>query len=65
MTEPATRPCPFCKFEIPADAQICGHCRKQVSKLGMVGQGMQGCGLVMTLLITVPLVIAFFAMNGC
>jgi hypothetical protein len=52
-------------MEIPQDASICGHCRKNVSKLGMVGDGMQSCGLIMTLLITVPALLFFVFMRGC
>jgi hypothetical protein len=59
------RLCPYCKMEIPQDASICGHCRKNVSKLGMVGDGMQSCGLIMTLLITVPALLFFVFMRGC
>src|SRR5262245_52291666 len=34
----ALRSCPFCRFEIPADALVCGHCRREVSRLASAGK---------------------------
>ncbi len=39
--------CPYCKMEIPDGADICGHCRKNVSKLGMAGDGLKALGAIM------------------
>lgn len=28
--DPSTRVCPECKFEVPAEASVCGHCRNRL-----------------------------------
>lgn len=58
--------CPYCKTENHEDATVCRGCGKEISKLGMVsdnlktfGEGMQGCGCLITIVGAVVLVIMF------
>ena len=51
--------CPHCKSKIPKDATACRSCGKEVSGLALFGHGLQACGCILTLLITVPLALLF------
>lgn len=57
--------CHECGEEVSTKADQCPHCgvshptREWASKLDQVGETMQGCGCLLTLLVTVPIVILF------
>lgn len=57
----ALRKCPDCGRDISTDAETCPYCgwKSTATKMHETGKAMQSCGLAMTLLITVPLVLIF------
>jgi len=63
-----TKVCRYCKSEVPKDAITCKFCTKDIgpgSALKETGQAIQGCGAILTLLITVPIVLFFLFAKSC
>lgn len=58
----AMAPCRECGKEVSTTAKTCPHCGTQwpANKAALIGQGMQSCGCIMTLLITIPILIFLF-----
>ena len=50
-----TNACPFCKEMVHAEATVCPHCQKHISKVALVGKGLMGFGCVF--MIAVPVLL--------
>lgn len=50
------KPCRECGEKVSSEAKTCPHCgvKWPANKLQEVASGLQGCGCILTLLITVP-----------
>jgi hypothetical protein len=58
-----TKVCPMCKKEIDDKAQICPYCRTDLSVGGNIGKVLSAIGVILTLVITVPLLLLYC--GGC
>lgn len=61
----ALRKCPECGHEMSTDADSCPNCgwKTTATKVGEAGQAMQGCGIVMTVFVTIPIILIFVFMG--
>ena len=53
--------CTACEKEISRTAKACPHCGElsKAAKISQMSTGLMGCGCLLTLLVTVPIVILF------
>lgn len=56
MTDAGTKTCPECRSEVPADANVCAHCRHRFSSAGL---GLQALYVVVALAVGVAVVLYF------
>lgn len=56
----AMKPCRECKEQVSTQAKTCPHCgtKNPANPLAALGSGVMGCGCLLTILVTIPALMA-------